>query len=118
MGPAGPYDRGKEKNEGRIRATENREGNKCETNSWDGMREDVTARERANGYDRDTSQAMVSDVISSVNRASSHHIITRKMAHYYHYYFIFSALHRGSEITEKQKAHEININKSSEQDGS
>lgn len=60
-------------------------------------------------------QPIASDVISPANRASFYHIITRKMAHYYHYYFIFSALHRGSETIEKQKVHEININKSSEQ---
>lgn len=37
------------------------------------------------------------------------------MAHYYHYYFIFPPLQRGPETTEKQKAREININKSSGQ---
>lgn len=63
-------------------------------------------------------RASASDVISPADRAAStaylgsHHIITRKMAHYYHYYFIFPPLQRSPETTEKQKASEININKS------
>jgi hypothetical protein len=65
------------------------------------------------------SRGSASDVISPADRAAStaypgsHRIITRKMAHYYHYYFIFPPLQRGPETTEKQKAREININKSS-----